>query len=260
MTADRQALSPAARVVLAGSAVSALGTGMVLPFLLIYLHAVRGIPLTTTGLLLALPGLVGFVAGPLGGIASDRLGAQPTLVAGMAAAAAGSLLLTQVRTAAVAIPVLLLLGIGNASFFSSQSGLFARLADGLALQRLFAVNFVLLNAGIGIGGVIAGALVSVHHVGSFQLVYLADGVTTFALRRRGRRPSGYTARGSSRTPTAAPTARCCATRCSGGSSCSRPAGARRLHAGRLGPARRSRPSCCGCRRAPSPRRSWSTPP
>ncbi len=71
----------------------------------------------------------------------------------------------------------MLLGIGNATFFPSQSGLFARLADGPALQRLFAVNFVLLNAGIGVGGLVAGALVSAHRPGTFQAVYLGDAVS-----------------------------------------------------------------------------------
>lgn len=39
-----------------GNAVSAFGTGLTLPLLLIYLHRVRHIELATTGLLLRSPG------------------------------------------------------------------------------------------------------------------------------------------------------------------------------------------------------------
>ena len=42
-----------------------LGTGLVLPFHVVYLHEVRGFALSDVGLLLALPALVGFlVVGP----------------------------------------------------------------------------------------------------------------------------------------------------------------------------------------------------
>lgn len=173
----QQPLSPQARVVLAGSLVNALGTGLVLPFLLIYLHSVRSIPLAQTGLLLALPGLVGFLAGPVGGWLSDRLGAQRVLVAGQLTSAVASVLIALVHSAGWAAPVLALYGIGNATFFPSQSGLFAQVAEGPLLQRLFATNFVLLNAGIGVGGLVAGAVADVHHPGTFELIYVINGVT-----------------------------------------------------------------------------------
>ena len=50
-------LSRAVWTLQAGMLVSAVGTGMVLPFLLIYLHNVRGFALTTSGLLSGLSGV-----------------------------------------------------------------------------------------------------------------------------------------------------------------------------------------------------------
>ncbi len=52
-------LPAAARVLVAGNAVSALGNGLMLPLTLIYLHQVRGIPLPLVGVLLTLSGAVG---------------------------------------------------------------------------------------------------------------------------------------------------------------------------------------------------------
>ena len=61
-----------------------IGTGLVLPFHVVYLHEVRGIPLSHVGLLLALPPLVGFlVVGP-GGSAIDRFGARRILMGALA--------------------------------------------------------------------------------------------------------------------------------------------------------------------------------
>ena len=53
-----------------------IGTGLVLPFHVVYLHEVRGFALSDVGLLLGLPPLVGLlVVGP-GGSAIDRIGAR----------------------------------------------------------------------------------------------------------------------------------------------------------------------------------------
>jgi len=90
MTSSR--LPPATWVFIAGNAVSALGTGLVLPLTLIYLHQVRGIALAEVGLLLAVSGAVGLVAVPLAGVALDRFGARSVLIvvlAGQALAEAG---------------------------------------------------------------------------------------------------------------------------------------------------------------------------
>ena len=57
-----------------------LGTGLVLPFHVVYLHEVRGFSLSDVGLLLGLPPLVGFlVVGP-GGAAIDQLGARRVIL------------------------------------------------------------------------------------------------------------------------------------------------------------------------------------
>lgn len=173
----KERLSRDARVVLAGSAVSALGNGLTLPFLLIYLHKVRRIPLDRTGLLLAIPGLISLVAGPLTGTLVDKLGARLVLAVGSVGSALAYAGLAEVHTAAQAIPVEVLIGAANSSFYPSQASLFGRLATGRPLRRLFATNFVLINMGIGVGGLIAGLFVDVHRPDTFALVYVMDAAT-----------------------------------------------------------------------------------
>jgi MFS family permease len=56
---------------LSGSFASAFGNGVVLPFLLSYLHNVRRIPLGPAGLVLAAVALAAIVAGPVGGLVAS---------------------------------------------------------------------------------------------------------------------------------------------------------------------------------------------
>jgi len=78
---SRARLSRATWLLIAGESVSAVGTGLVLPLTLIYLHQVRGIALPEVGALMAAIGAVGLIAVPLTGIALDRFGARPVLFA-----------------------------------------------------------------------------------------------------------------------------------------------------------------------------------
>jgi hypothetical protein len=85
-------LEPVARRVLATSCVNALGSGFTLPFLLLYLHAVRGLPLTVTGFVIATPGVAGVATGPSVATAIGRLGARRVLAASLGVSTVGALL------------------------------------------------------------------------------------------------------------------------------------------------------------------------
>src|SRR3954454_18011611 len=88
-----------------------IGTGLVLPFNVVYLHEVRGFTLSNAGLLLAVPPLVGFlVVGP-GGAAIDRWGARRILIGALVLQVIGNITLAFASTPAVAAMALLLTGI-----------------------------------------------------------------------------------------------------------------------------------------------------
>src|SRR5947199_10850787 len=89
-------LSRPAWLVLAGDALSALGSGLTLPFLIIYLHDVRGFGLVTAALVLAAVAGASLVGNPVAGVLCDRVGARLTVVAGLAVAATGSVALAGV--------------------------------------------------------------------------------------------------------------------------------------------------------------------
>lgn len=154
-----------------------LGTGLVLPFHVVYLNEVRGFDLADVGLLLALPPLVGFlVVGP-GGTAIDRYGARRVLVLALGLLVVGDVVLALADSmwqAAIA------LSFSGAAFGVSWPGfqsLIAAVVPQDLRQRYFGVNFALLNLGIGIGGVIGGLFVDVDRLGTFQAIYLADAIS-----------------------------------------------------------------------------------
>ena len=171
----RTRLSRATWLLIAGDAVSALGTGLVLPLTLIYLHQVRGISLPVVGALMATTGAVGLVTVPLAGIALDRLGARAVLLAvlcGQAVAEAG---LAWAHNVATALPAMLVLGASLGPSFPAFQTMLAGINSEPAMQqRAFAINFTGINAGIGVGGAVGAAVVDPAVPASFQLLFLAN--------------------------------------------------------------------------------------
>src|SRR4051794_25886726 len=63
-----------------GALVNAFGNGVVVPFLLIYLHDVRGISFGVAGAAAAVQSAAALASGFLGGTLSDRLGPKRVLL------------------------------------------------------------------------------------------------------------------------------------------------------------------------------------
>jgi MFS family permease len=171
-------LSGKTRLFLAGNFLSMLGTGLVLPFMIIYLHEARGIALPVVGALLAAGSAAGLVAVMVCGALLDRVGARPVL---------GVILLGQVvaevgfawaHNTLTALPVLLIYGATWAPMFGAISTMLNGLTPEPALQqRAFAVNFATQNMALGIGAAVAAVVVRDHHPGTFQALFLANGLS-----------------------------------------------------------------------------------
>jgi MFS family permease len=69
---------------------------------------------------------------------------------------------------------------GNSLVFPALNGLVAAQLPQEARSRAYALRFGVLNAGIGVGGLVSGSVVSLQHPASFQIVYLLDAVSTLA--------------------------------------------------------------------------------
>ena len=156
-----------------GGLANAIGNGLVLPFTFIYLHNERGFSLGLAGLILGVNGAVSLLAGPLSGTLVDRLGGKRVL--GMALffltiGYGGYALVVEPWHAFLASA---LTGVGNGMFWASQSTLIAGLTPVERRPAAFAMQRVVMNLGIGVGGLLGGFLAAA----SFRLLFLGDALT-----------------------------------------------------------------------------------
>ena len=118
----------------------AFGNGLAFPFLLIYLHNVRGFSLPMVGLIAATSAAAGIVTVPIAGIVVDRFGGKRTLIVSLVVLAIGFGGYALVREPWQAFLFAAVGGIGNGAFWLSQSALITARRPGgnaaFALQRV----------------------------------------------------------------------------------------------------------------------------
>ncbi|HVQ87957.1 MAG TPA: MFS transporter [Actinomycetes bacterium] len=165
---------------LLGIGLFSLGAGLTLPFLLVYLHQVRGISTQLAGAVIAWIALVGLLTGPLWGVVIDRIGPRVTLLLSLLVEASAVLCLAFVTNVWQAFLVASLLAIGSAGGWPAQTALLSRLVPSPARPWLFGLQFMLLNLGLGIGGLVAATFVDVTRPGTFQLLYVVDACSYLA--------------------------------------------------------------------------------
>ncbi|MFG3683133.1 MFS transporter [Micromonospora chalcea] len=186
---------PEARRILLGTLFSAVGRGLTLPFLFIYLTDVRGLTDTRAGLVIGWFGAVTLALSPLAGTFIDRFGARRVVLPCLVIEAIGTGSLALVDSTASAFGVMTLVAVGSSAIWAGQNTILASLTGDGERQRVFGLNFALLNLGIGTGGLISGAVVDVARPVTFEAIYLLDAVSyltpaliLLTLPHVGRRP------------------------------------------------------------------------
>jgi MFS family permease len=163
-------------LVQAGGVVNSLGNGVVFPFIVIYLHNVRGISFAAAGLALSVGAVGALVAGIAAGTLVDRVGGRNTLLLGLLLQAMAFVLFPLIRESWHAFALLAVEGAGTACFWPGQSTLLSRLAPSKT-HSAFALQRISMNLGLGLGGVIGGLIASTQHPRSFTVLFLLDAVT-----------------------------------------------------------------------------------
>jgi MFS family permease len=166
--------------VLGGDALAAVGGGLTLPYLVVYLHEVRGVEIGLAGLAVSALAAAGVIGNPLGGWLSDRIGARRALIAGLVVAAAGAAGLAGVRGTGQAFAAAGTVGLGAAMVLPALDALLGGTVDPAARSAVFAIRFAILNAGLGAGALLAALLVDVANPATFELVYLLEAAGSLA--------------------------------------------------------------------------------
>ena len=165
------------RMLQLGGLLNSFGNGLVLPFLLIYLHNVRGISLAVAGLIVGTNSVVSLVAGPAFGPLVDRFGGRVVLRIALVFLAAGFGGYTLVHHPWQGFLCAALAGIGNGGFWPAQSTLLATLSSTEERPAVYAFQRMMMNLGIGLGGLVAGLIANTADPTSFTWLFLGDAAT-----------------------------------------------------------------------------------
>ena len=202
MAGSKRSLIPrlprAAWVVLGGDTLSAIGSGLTLPFLLVYYHRVRGIDLSVAGFAVSMVGFASLAGNFIGGGLADRIGARATLVLGTLISAVAMVGVALVRAPWHAFLAAGSVGMGAAIAWPARDALLATIVTPKQRSSVFGVRHATFNAGLGIGGVLAAAIVDLSDPSTFALIYNADAVSyvVFAVLLLSLVPSGRRAAGA----------------------------------------------------------------
>ncbi|WP_084713176.1 MFS transporter [Streptacidiphilus rugosus] len=147
------------RILLAGMAVDSLGSGMYIPFNLVFFQHVTHLPLALIGAVLTGTGLLSLAFLPAIGSAVDRFGAKPVILGLYAARAVGFALYPLATGLPLFALLALVTGLGDRGYAAAQPAWIGELTSGSAMDRLLALSRSLRNAGMGGGTLLASALI-----------------------------------------------------------------------------------------------------
>ena len=152
--------------------VTALGIGLTLVFSVVYVHDVRHFPVGFATGLLALNAAVGLAASPAIGTLTDRFGPVPVYVTLVVCEVGATVSWAFADTVLWLVVTSVVLAASAGSIFGPGGVLLARLVTEELRQRAFGVEFMILNLGIGLGGLVSAAVVDLARPVTFTWLYL----------------------------------------------------------------------------------------
>ncbi|WP_053800382.1 MFS transporter [Streptomyces rimosus] len=173
-------LPPRTRAVMGANVVSSVGTGLVQPFLVLYLTRVRGLPVGAATAVISVIAAASLLGGPLAGRLADGRSLRATAAAAMALAALGTASFALVTGVGGAVLAGSAYGLAYGAMLSVWNTAIGRSVTGEARSTAFGLQFVGLNAGVGLGGLLGGIFASTADPGRFQLLYVCDGLSFLA--------------------------------------------------------------------------------
>ncbi|WP_052397227.1 MFS transporter [Streptomyces sp. NRRL F-5123] len=183
---------PGERAMLAAMAVDAVGSGMYVPFSLVFFHHLTGLSFATVGAVLSAVGLVGMAGLPLAGAAVDRFGARRVQLLLYGVRGTGFALYPFAAALPAFAAVALGTALGDRAFPAVQQSWIGEVAAGADRDRLQAASRALRNGGLGAGALLASLVVSLAGDRGFALAAWLNAASfgvAFVLMRRVHAPA-----------------------------------------------------------------------
>ncbi|MEU6427920.1 MFS transporter [Microbispora sp. NPDC046973] len=159
---------------MAGMVVDATGSGMYLPLSLLFFHHVTGLPIERVGVIMTAAALFSLVGNPIAGVLVDRFGARAVVVGGYLVRAAGFAVYPLVDSPMTMFLAVALVALGDGSYPPSIQSFVAAITRGADRDRLLAAQRSLRNAGLGAGGLIAGAALGLGSDAAYRVIVLVS--------------------------------------------------------------------------------------
>ncbi|MFI0939044.1 MFS transporter [Streptomyces sp. NPDC021020] len=173
-------------------AVDAVGSGMYVPFSLVFFHHLTGLSFATVGAVLSAVGLVGMAGLPLAGAAVDRFGARRVQLVLYGVRGTGFALYPFAGALPAFAAVALGTALGDRAFPAVQQSWIGEVAAGADRDRLQAASRALRNGGLGAGALLASLVVSLAGDRGFTLAAWLNAASfgvAFLLMRRVHAPA-----------------------------------------------------------------------
>jgi len=160
--------------------VNFFGNGLVAPFLILYLHIGRGIPIAVAAAAIATGGLTAMASSFLAGWSADRYGPKVSVVGAMLCNAVAYGLYLLVEEPWHAFAVAALVGVGTGMYGPSSQSLVANLVEAKKRHRVFTQNRVYALVGLGLGGIVGGSIAAGERSSDYETLLTLDVVTFLA--------------------------------------------------------------------------------
>ena len=172
--------APAVWVLQLGMLINFFGNGLVAPFLVLYLHFARGLPVPIAAAAVASGGIMAVASGFVAGWSADRFGPKATLVAAMLSNALAYALYLRVTEAWQAFVVASFVGFGTGMYGPSSQSLVAALVGPERRHRVFAQNRMFALLGLGLGGITGGIIAAGERAADYEALLTLDVITFLA--------------------------------------------------------------------------------
>jgi MFS family permease len=150
----------------------AIGSGLALPFVLVYLHNARGISLPAAGGIWGARVIVMIIGSFFAGRLIDRYGPVGISVVGLLITASGWIILGFATNVQVAVISSIVAGVGGGVSMPTNGALVARFITPDIRHSVFSLQFGIFNLGIAFGAAIAGFIATSTHPSTYTLLFI----------------------------------------------------------------------------------------
>ncbi|MFC3453786.1 MFS transporter [Amycolatopsis speibonae] len=159
---------------LAATLIDALGSGIWIPFGLLFLVHGQGFGLVEAGAALSTGGLLALTTGPLAGTAMDRFGPRALLIAGNLLRLVAFCCYPLLTSIWQVVAATLVAGVGDRLFWTCNAPMIAELTTGRDAERVLGLQTMGRFAGAGAGAAASAVLPEITSPAAFHLIAYAN--------------------------------------------------------------------------------------